>query len=206
MPDATSPETQPHFVKTGQLSRPPNSELRDREYLTPTEVERLLVAAKKLGRYGHRNYTFLLMSYKHGLRVNEAVTLKWSQVDFADACLHVHRLKQGKPAGHPIPGVELRALRQLQRDCPDSPFLFISERGAPLTDHAARTLVRRIGKAAGFEFVIHPHMLRHACGYYLANKGVDVRTIQNYLGHRRLEHTVRYTELAPGRFDGLWKD
>lgn len=206
MRNTTGSSLQPQSPKTGQLYRPPNAELRDREYLTPAEVDRLLVGAKKAARHGHRNYTFILVSFNHGLRVTEAVNLKWTQVDLAAACLHIKRLKRGNPAVHPIPGSELRALRQMKRDYPESSFLFNSERGAPLTDHAARTLVRRAGEAAGFDFVVHPHMLRHACGYYLANKGVDVRTIQNYLGHRQLQHTVRYTELASGRFEGLFED
>ena len=192
--------------KTGQLRRPPNSELRDREYLKPDEMETLLKAAKSRGRYPHRDYTLLLLMYRHGLRVSEAIALRWSVVDFSTAHLLVKRLKGGLSSTQPIGAAELRALRKLQRDHPDSPFLFNSERDAPLTDHAVRMLCRRAGKEAGFPFVIHPHMLRHSCGYYLINKGVDVRAIQTYLGHRDIQSTARYTELAPGRFEGFWKD
>jgi type 1 fimbriae regulatory protein FimE len=105
-----------------------------------------------------------------------------------------------------LAGTELRSLRQLQRDFPDSPYLFVSERGGPLTDHAVRKLVARIGVAAKFDFPVHPHMFRHATGFYLASKGHDTRAIQDYLGHRNIHHTVRYTELAPGRFDDFWTD
>jgi type 1 fimbriae regulatory protein FimB/type 1 fimbriae regulatory protein FimE len=82
----------------------------------------------------------------------------------------------------------------------------VSERGGPLTENAVGKLVARAGEAAGLELEVHPHMLRHACGYYLANKGTDTRAIQAYLGHRNIQHTVRYTELAADRFNGLWSD
>lgn len=192
----------------GQLRRPPNSELRVKEHLLEKEVDRLLVAAKKSKRHAHRNYTLILMMFRHGLRVGEAIALRWNQVDMEEGILHVRRLKQGKPATHPIPGVELRALRILRRRYSDSPFLFVSDRGggSPLTDHAVRKLVSRLGVTAGFDFPVHPHQLRHACGYYLANQGFDIRRIQDYLGHRNIHHTVRYTELAPGPFKEFWKD
>ena len=188
------------------LKRPKNEEVRSREYLLPDEVEKLLKVAKKQGRYGQRNYTLLLMMYRHGLRVSEAIGLRWTSVDLKEGQLHVRRLKNGKPSVQRIPGPEMRALRRLKRDFPDSPYLFISERGGPLTDHAVRKLVTRLGVAAEFDFPIHPHMLRHATGYYLASKGHDTRAIQDYLGHRNIHHTVRYTELAPGRFDDFWTD
>lgn len=192
---------------TALLKRPTNESLRSREYLLPDEVEKLLQAAKKMGRYGQRNYTLLLLMYRHGLRVSEAIALRWSQVDFKEGQVHVRRLKNGKPSVQRLAGVELRSLRQLKRDWAESPYLFISERGgSPLTDHAVRKLVARVGEAADFDFPVHPHMLRHATGYYLASKGHDTRAIQDYLGHRNIHHTVRYTELAPGRFDDFWTD
>ena len=196
-----SAKTPPQFLK-----RPKNEDVRSREYLLPDEVEKLLKVAKKQGRYGQRNYTLLLMMYRHGLRVSEAIALRWTSVDLKEGQLHVRRLKNGKPSVQRIPGPELRALRQLKRDFPDSSYLFVSERGGPLTDHAVRKLVTRLGVAAEFDFPIHPHMLRHATGYYLASKGHDTRAIQDYLGHRNIHHTVRYTELAPGRFDDFWTD
>jgi type 1 fimbriae regulatory protein FimE len=212
---ATQAKSQSQLSKTGQsdlavesepLRRPTNESLRSREYLLPDEVEKLLQAAKKMGRYGQRNATLLLMMYRHGLRVSEAIALRWNQVDLKEGQLHVRRLKNGKPSVQRLAGTELRLLRQLQRDFPDSPHLFVSERGGPLTDHAVRKLVSRIGEAAGFDFPVHPHMFRHATGYYLASKGHDTRAIQDYLGHRNIHHTVRYTELAPGRFDDFWTD
>lgn len=212
---ATQAKSQSQLTKTGQsdlagelkpLRRPKNETLRSREYLLPDEVDKLLQAAKKMGRYGQRNATLLLLMYRHGLRVSEAIALRWSQVDFKEGQLHVRRLKNGKPSVQRLAGTELRSLRQLQRDFPDSPHLFVSERGGSLTDHAVRKLVSRIGEAAGFDFPVHPHMFRHATGYYLASKGHDTRAIQDYLGHRNIHHTVRYTELAPGRFDDFWTD
>ena len=98
----------------------------------------------------------------------------------------------------------MRALRRLRRDHPDGPFIFVTERGGPLTRSTVNKLITRAGDRAKLGFPAHPHMLRHACGYYLANKGIDTRTIQDYLGHISIAHTVRYTELSPHKFKGLW--
>ncbi len=182
-----------------------NSEVRTREYLTADEIERLIVSAKSLGRYGHRDAALILLAYRHGLRVGELVDLKWDQFDFKRGEAHINRMKNGTPAIHPIEGDELRLLRRLKLKYPDSPFVFTSERGAPLTTSAVRKIVTRAGESAKIGFPVHPHMLRHSCGHYLANRGVDTRSIQAYLGHRSIEHTVRYTELLPDRFKGFWK-
>ena len=108
--------------------------------------------------------------------------------------------KNGLPSTHPIRGPELRALRELRRDYPESPYLFVTERGGPMTPATARKLIARAGELAKLPFPIHPHMLRHSAGYKLANEGHDTRSIQQYLGHRNITHTVRYTELSPERF------
>jgi integrase len=185
--------------------RPPNRKLRTREYLTEAEVERLMAAAKG-NRYGHRDATMALVAYRHGLRASELVDLRWEQVDFRTASLHVRRVKQGSPSVHPILGDELRAMRRLQRDQePKSPFVFTSERGAPFTTAGFARMIERAGTEAKFAFKAHPHMLRHACGYALANKGHDTRALQAYLGHRNIQHTVRYTELSPTRFKDFWR-
>jgi type 1 fimbriae regulatory protein FimB/type 1 fimbriae regulatory protein FimE len=147
----------------------------------------------------------LLVAYRHGLRASELCDLRWDQVDFNGAVLHVRRVKNGTPSTHPLSGRELRALRRLQRHS-SSPFMFINERGAPFTVSGFQKLVARAGEAAGLGFPVHPHMLRHACGFKLANDGVDTRALQAYLGHRSIQHTVRYTELSPDRFKRLWKD
>jgi integrase len=149
----------------------------------------------------------VLLAFRHGLRASELVDLRWEQVDLENAILHVRRVKQGTPATHPLTGRELRALRRLQREQRSkSPFVFVSERGAPFSKRGFQAVVERAARAAGFEMKIHPHMLRHSCGYKLANDGIDTRTIQSYLGHKSIQHTVRYTELAPTRFKSLFRD
>jgi integrase len=188
------------------LRRRPNSELRSREHLTETEVEKLLKAAKG-NRWGHRDATMILVAYRHGLRVSELVDLRWDQVDFRTATLHVRRVKEGTPSTHPIQGQDLRALRRLQSEQePKSPFVFTSERGSPFTTAGFARMVERAGIEAKFPFKAHPHMLRHACGYALANKGHDTRALQAYLGHKNIQHTVRYTDMAPTRFKDFWRD
>jgi type 1 fimbriae regulatory protein FimE len=183
-----------------------NASRRKREYLTSDEVEKVLQAAGKLGRHGPRDRTLILLAYRHGLRVSELVALRWDQVDLKAGLLHVARLKNGLASTHPIRGPELRALRELRRDYPSSPYLFVSELGGPLTPATVRKLFARAGERAKLPFPIHPHMLRHSTGYKLANDGHDTRAIQQYLGHRNITHTVRYTELSPERFKGFWKD
>jgi integrase len=184
--------------------RTKNSDVRSREYLTQDEVEALMKAAANTGRHPHRDRTLILIMFRHGLRVSEAVDLRWDQVDFKAGSIHVNRLKNGKPATHYLEGDELRALRRLRREYPNGPFIFVTERGGPLTRSTVNKLVTRAGHQAEMGFPVHPHMLRHACGYYLANRGVDTRTIQDYLGHISIVHTVRYTELSPNKFKGLW--
>ncbi|MBF0548886.1 MAG: tyrosine-type recombinase/integrase [Candidatus Riflebacteria bacterium] len=172
----------------------------------PDEMRRLIAAAGAIGRNGHRDSTLVLTMYRHALRVGEAVLLEWGQVDFGSGTLHVYRKKGGKPAAHPIEGDELRALRRLRTEQEgEARWVFMSERGAPITERTAAHIVARAGDEAGLENV-HPHMLRHSAGYYLANKGCDTRLIQDYLGHKEIRHTVRYTELSPRRFRGLWRE
>ena len=191
--------------RTVRPKRPPNADLRTREYLTEAEVERLMETAKR-NRYGHRDATMILVAYRHGLRVSELVDLRWDQVDFRTATLQVRRTKQGTPSTHPIIGDELRALRRLEREQePRSPFVFTSERGAPFSTAGFARMVERAGGQAKLGFKAHPHMLRHACGYTLANKGHDTRALQAYLGHKNIQHTVRYTELTPTRFRDFWR-
>jgi type 1 fimbriae regulatory protein FimB/type 1 fimbriae regulatory protein FimE len=187
--------------------RRPNGEFRSREHLTETEVEKLIEAAKD-NRYGHRDATMTLVAYRHGLRASEICDLRWEQIDWNSATLHVHRVKNGKPSTHPIRGDELRelrALRKLQREAPKSPFVFVSERGGPFTPDSFNWMVKRAGQKAELPFQVHAHMLRHATGYKLASDGHDTRSIQDYLGHKNIQHTVRYTELSPTRFKDFWR-
>jgi integrase len=191
---------------TGPPKRRRNAEVRTREYLTDAEVNRLIDAAGD-NRNGHRDATMVLVAYRHGLRAAEIVVLRWDAIDFNHGRLHVNRAKSGSPSVHPLSGRELRALRRLQRGQePKSPFVFTSERGSPFSTAGWRKMVARLGTAAGFDVPVHPHMLRHACGYKLANDGVDTRSLQAYLGHKNIQHTVRYTELAPTRFKDFWRD
>jgi type 1 fimbriae regulatory protein FimB/type 1 fimbriae regulatory protein FimE len=185
-------------------TRKPNAELRQREYLTEAEVERLLKAAKA-GRHGHRDATLILIAFRHGLRAAEIAALEWSQVEFSrNPVLHVTRVKNGTPSVHPVQGDELRALRQLHRKA-RTPFVFETERATGFTPDAVNRQIKTIGERAQLPFPTHCHMLRHSCGYALANKGHDTRALQAWLGHRSIQHTVRYTELSPTRFRSFWK-
>src|SRR5712691_11276147 len=189
--------------------RPPRKKKHDpsmRDYLRPDEVEAMVQAARKSGRHPVRDAAIILMLFRHGLRTAELVALRWQQVDLKAGYLDVHRVKRGHDAKHPLRGPQLRLLRELQRTYPDSPYVFVSERKAPLSPRSIRAIVARAGKLAGLPFMPHPHQLRHACGYYLASHGHDTRAIQDYLGHKNIQHTVRYTEMAPHRFENFWTD
>jgi type 1 fimbriae regulatory protein FimE len=184
----------------------PNAGLRSREYLTPHEIAELKKAARKYSRQGHRDETLILIAFRHALRVGELITLKWDQVDLKTGLLHVKRLKNGLPSTHPLRGIELRALKMLKRDNPEAAYVFMSERGTPLSDRAVRHIVAKAGEQANLGFTVHPHMLRHSTGFYLANEGQDTRAIQAYMGHANIKNTVIYTELSPKRFNRFWND
>jgi len=186
--------------------KPRNVERRSREYLTEDEVRKLIDAAKKIGRHGHRDATMILMAFRHGLRVSELVSLRWDQVDFNGGLLHVRRMKNGTPSTHPLGGSEIRALRKIKREYPETQFVFVSERKGPMTTSTFRKVVDRAGGIAEIGLPVHPHMLRHATGFKLANDGQDTRAIQHFLGHKNIQHTVTYTELAPHRFNGFFED
>ena len=147
----------------------------------------------------------ILLGYPHGLRAAELCDLQWSQVELTAGRLHVRRVKNGSPSVHPLRGDEIRALRRLQREQSPSPHVFSSERGGPMTPKAFHGLFARIGERASLPFPVHPHMLRHGCGFALANAGHDTRALQAWLGHKNIQHTVRYTELAPDRFKNFWR-
>jgi integrase len=183
-------------------SRPTNASLRPREYLTADEVEKLVKAAKA-GRWSDRDAATILIAYRHGLRAQEIADLEWSQVEEGRTpTLHVRRVKNGKPSAHPIRGDEMRALRKLPRE---TPYVFTTERGGQFTADAINRQVKSIGARAELPFPVHAHMLRHGCGYALANAGHDTRAIQAWLGHANIQHTVRYTELAANRFASFWR-
>jgi type 1 fimbriae regulatory protein FimB/type 1 fimbriae regulatory protein FimE len=177
-------------------------DVRSREYLEQHEVAALIKAAKR-GRWGQRDATLVMVMERHGLRVSEAIAMRWDAVDLKAGTIAISRIKKGTPSTHYLKGSEMRSLRDLRRDWPDSPFLFASERGGPMTADNVRKLVARAGRDAQLPFPVHPHMLRHAAGYRLANAEKDTRAIQGFLGHRNITHTVKYTDLAPNRFKGF---
>lgn len=176
---------------------------RGRDYLGLAQIDKLL-AATRACRHGVRDYLLILMMFRHGLRVSEAVTLRRNHVDLAQSRLWVSRLKRGLSVEHPIEGDELRAIRRWFGQREDRlPWLFVSEREQPMTRQAVNYILSAAGERAGLGHV-HPHMLRHSCGFALANRGYDLRLIQDYLGHRDPRHTAHYTRTAACRFDGLW--
>jgi site-specific recombinase XerD len=164
-----------------------------------------MAVARKASRHGHRDATMILVAFRHGLRVSELCTLQWDQVHFTGR-LDVRRKKNGTPSTHPLSTVELRALRQLQKQSSGGRYVFMTERDAPISPAGFRKMIARLGEAGKMPFPIHPHMLRHACGYKLANDGQDTRALQHYLGHKNIQHTVKYTELSADRFKNFWKD
>lgn len=177
-----------------------------RKYLTEAEVDQLCRAAAGVGRHGHRDATMIRVGFRHGLRVSELVGLRRDQLDLDRKIMHISRLKGGTPAVHDMTGPEVRDLRRVLRDYADprSRHVFLSERGGPLGRRAFGLIIARAGRLAGIPLDVHPHMLRHACGFAMANRGIDTRAIQAWLGHTNITMTVRYTALAEGRLAGLW--
>ena len=180
-----------------------NDALRTRSHLTEAEVKKLLKVAKE-GRYGQRDHLMVLMAFRHGLRVSELCNLQWSDVDFKAGTLHVRRLKGSKDSTHYLERDESRPLKALHKSS-ESPYVFTTERGGPMSAAGFRKQLARWAEKAKIGFPVNPHMLRHACGYALANRGMDTRSLQAYLGHASITHTVRYTEMSPTRFRGIWK-
>lgn len=193
----------------GTVKRPPTREKTDRvrDYLTEIEVDSLRSAAKKRGRHGERDATMILVAYRHGLRVGELIGLRWEQIDFVSMTLHVNRLKGGDASRHFIgrkEAQELRVLKQRQND--RCSWVFVSERGTPFSTQGFSRILRDVAQSINFPLTVYPHMLRHSCGFKLANDGQDTRAIQGYLGHKNIQHTVRYTKLSAERFRGFWRD
>jgi type 1 fimbriae regulatory protein FimB len=182
--------------------------MSDRKHLVSAEVEKLLAATKGT-RHETRDRCLVLLMFRHGLRVSEACGLRLSQVDTDSRVLHVMRLKEGLSTTHPLRGDELRAIKAWlaarAKMQPETDAFFISERRGPLSRKTAWLMIRDYGRRAGLPVEAHPHMLRHACGFALADQGADTRLIQDYLGHRNIQHTVRYTATNPARFERLWR-
>jgi site-specific recombinase XerD len=198
----------PFSAKIFSLHTPPPKKFsnRVREYLRFDEVLAMIQAAKKVGRHGVRDSAIILLMFRHGLRTAELVALKWLQIDLVGGYIEVRRAKHGHDSIHPLRSPELRALRQILKSYPDTQYVFVSERKAPLSTRSIRHIVARAGENAGLPLKVHPHQLRHACGYYLASQGHDTRAIQDYLGHKNIHHTVRYTQMSPQRFESFFSD
>ena len=193
----------------------------ERKHLTTLEVDRLLAATKENLRTGLRDRCLILLMFRHGLRVTEACTMRVDQVDLESKILQVQRLKGGLSTTQPLRTEEIRLLKSWMAErerwlrqwrksggagaALDGHALFLSTRGTALSRKTFWALLRRYGEAAGLALPPHPHMLRHACGFALADQGADTRLIQDYLGHRNIQHTVRYTATNPVRFEKLWR-
>jgi site-specific recombinase XerD len=167
-----------------------------KNFLTESEMKKFLDAARR-GRHSIRDFCLMLAAYRHGLRVSELIDIRLKDLDLETGRLFVRRAKGSLSTHQPIEGDELRAVRAWLREREDYPnansnYLFLSERG-PLTRQAINYLMAQMGKRAKLKFDVNPHMLRHSTGYFLANKGYDTRLIQDYLGHKNITHTVRYT-------------
>jgi integrase len=171
------------------------------KYLTPEKVKALIEAVKD-NRYALRDKLMISLCWHHGLRVTELIKLRWTDIDFRRADIAVTRLKNGKDTRQPLDGNDLRWLRELHRKRTSDVYVFMSERG-PFTRDGFNKMLATAAKRAGIPNV-HPHALRHACGHALAMKGRDTRLIQDYLGHRNIQHTSLYTDGVSARFKGIW--
>jgi len=194
-------------IRWRQKTRTLNKTMKDRKHLTGIEVEKL-IAATASSRNAERDRCILLLMFRHGLRVSEACALKLSQVDVESRVLHVQRLKKGLSTTHPLRTDELRVIKAYmatRRGVYHGGFFFCSERGKPISRITVWNIIRQCSERAALPFAAHPHMLRHACGFALADQGADTRLIQDYLGHRNIQHTVRYTATNAARFEKLWR-
>jgi integrase len=179
-----------------------NLKVGKRLHLTPEEANRLIAAAGKRGRYPERDRIMVRAVYRHGLRASEACDLRWTDLDLEAGTITIRRRKMGKDSTHSMDRDELRDLRRM-RITTDSPWVFTTERGGPLSVGALEYIVRKAGVLAGLPVDAHPHMLRHAAGYALINADTDVRLVQEFLGHKTPAMTMHYTAISPKRLAAL---
>jgi type 1 fimbriae regulatory protein FimB len=196
----------PPSVKSLPSAAPVDAHERLRDYLTEAEFLVLLQGTRH-SRYHWRNAAMLMLTFYHGLRVSELCNLRRQDVDLHHGRIWIARLKGSLSTEQPLLTEELRSLKRYLQQRSDSqlPWLFLTERGDQFTRFSINYLVSSSGERGGLAFHVHPHMLRHGCGYALANRGYDLRLIQDYLGHRDPTHTTRYTRTAAHRFAGLWE-
>ena len=191
--------------KSGRQS---NTAYRVREHLTEAEMDKLLAALKR-NRHGHRDWLIGLMIYRHGLRVSEACDLRWDDLDLAKRTIIVRRLKGSNDSTHYLERDELAGLKALQRHYAKrgikSAWVFVNERGEPFGRMGVARMIERAGEAAKLPFPVHVHMVRHSTGYALANRGMDTRRLQHFLGHASITNTVRYTAMSPEPFKDIWR-
>ncbi|MGG7246449.1 tyrosine-type DNA invertase [Escherichia coli] len=187
--------------------------MSSRKFLTRHEIQAMLQSLSE-GVHSERNYCLVMMAFIHGLRASELLSLRLSDLDMGEKIVLITRMKKGFSTVHPLTSDEIKGLRLwlsvrqkiiVQGLHEDTGWLFISHRGTPLTRQQFYNIIRVTGQRAGLNVDAHPHMLRHACGYALANNGIDTRLIQDYLGHRNIRHTVRYTASSAARFEGIWR-
>ena len=173
-----------------------------RRHLRPEEAQKLIAAAAKLGRYPDRDRLLVRLAYRHGLLASEAVGLRWDSFDLDGGSLTIGRGKGGKTSTHTVARDDLSALRKM-RKATNGPWVFETERSGPLSVDAMQYIVREAGKLAELGDELHPHMLRHGAGYALINDGVDVRLVQEFLGHASITSAAIYTAISPKRLAGL---
>jgi site-specific recombinase XerD len=188
--------------------REPNAAYRVREHLTEAEMNKLLDALSR-NRHGKRDQLIGLLIYRHGLRVSEACDLRWDDLDLTKRTIIVRRLKASNDSTHYLERDELASLKALQRSYGKqgikSAYLFVNERGQPFGRMGIARMIERAGQAAKLPFPVHVHMLRHSTGYALANRGMDTRRLQHFLGHASITNTVRYTAMSPEPFKDIWR-
>jgi type 1 fimbriae regulatory protein FimB/type 1 fimbriae regulatory protein FimE len=186
---------------TGPPRRKKNTDYRGREHLDEMEVDELRKAAAQLGRHGERDSTMILIAFHHALRCSELVRLRWDRVYLEKEDIWIVRCKGSKSGMHPLYPDDLKALRKLGPD--KKGWVFKSEsklEPGAVSESGFQKIVARAGELAGFDFPVHPHMLRHACGYWMHKEGHDIRTIQEWMGHVSIQNTQLYTALDTDHF------
>ena len=189
-------------------TRTPTSDEPKRKWLNSEEMEQL-IKASRFGRNAERDSLMIMMGFRHGLRVSELINLRWDQINLRDGTIEIHRLKHGKMSIQYLQPDEKRALKKWRDAHPDEVLLFKSLLGQKLNRGSFYAVMREAGKRAGFKFKVHPHQLRHSCGYVLGNEtngghGANTRVIQDFLGHRNIAHTAVYTDVNPNKFKTIW--